>query len=87
LLWLLLLLLRRSRGVGIPRVGRLTSTGLLRNGLLLLLLRVAPPDGVLRRTRAVPSAAERVVVLVVRVRGHAYRGTLRVVDGGPAGLA
>jgi hypothetical protein len=26
-------------------------------------------------------------VLVVRVRGHAYRGTLRVVDRGSAGLA
>jgi hypothetical protein len=53
----------------------------------LLLLRLASPNGILRWAGAVPAAAERVVVLVVRVRGHAYRGTLRVVDGGPTGLA
>jgi hypothetical protein len=84
LLLLLLLLLRWcswARGVGVSRVGRLTASG-LRGGRLLL----AAPHGILRWAWAVAPAAERLVVLVVRVRGHTYRGALRFVDGGPAGL-
>jgi hypothetical protein len=74
LLLLLLLLLRgpRAWGVGVPRVGWLSATGLCCGRVL----RFASPDAVLVWAGAVPSAAERVMMLVMRMWGHACRRTL-----------
>ena len=68
----------RAGGVGVPRVRRLGGGGLR--------LAAAPGAGVLRAGRVPPrAAAEGVVVLVVRVVGHAgRRGALGLVAAGLA---